>query len=386
MKINTSPLFKSISLPEEKIKYEPDDISLKELYREWNIKLIKNIGFGGFSTVKLAYNDLTDKYYACKIVNIKNEKFKRKTKEHIEKTILNEIQMGEILKNEFLVDMLNIIKINDNYYFLMENIEFGNLKSFMENEINNNCSELLCSYFINQCLLGLYYMHSRLIVHRDIKLENILVNKNYKIKIADFSMCSQLKPNNKYLISRSGTIGFLPPECFVEIAGSKKKLLSTEASLKKDIFALGVSMYKLLFKEHPFNYEYRMSKEEYILNFYKVKPKYNLKYITNDCKEFLKGLLMLDVYKRFDVNEALKHNWIIKTQNIIKSIMKKNKSKENFDLIKELNNFIMDEDFEYVKDKKIVSEYSSTKESEDKELLKHKRKRERDLSCMDEEK
>ena len=384
MKLNTSPFSKSLSLPEEKAKYEPDDISLKELYREWNVKLLKNIGFGGFSIVKLAYNEKTGKYYACKIVNIKNDKFKTKTKEHIEKTILNEIQMGEILKDDYLVNMLQTIQINDNYYFLMENMEYGNLKSFIENAINNNCSELLCSYFIHQCLLGLNYMHSQLIVHRDIKLENILINKSYHIKIADFSMCSQLKPNNKYSISRSGTIAFLPPECFVEISGSKKKLLTTEASLKKDIFALGISMYKLLFKEHPFDYEFKMPREEYQLNFNKVKPKYDLKYITNDCKDFLKGLLMLDVSKRFDIKEALKHNWIIKTQSIIKSLQKKNKNKENFDLIKELNNFIMDEDFEYIKEKKSVSEYSSTKESEDKEFLKHKRKR--NWSCMNVEK
>ena len=121
--------------------------------------------------------------------------------------------MGAKLKNEYLVDTLVTTKINDYYFFLMENMELSNLKSFNENEINN-CSELLCSYFIYQCLLGLQYMHSNLIVHRDVKLENILINDKYQVKLADFSMCLQLKENSKYPISRSGTIPYLPPESF----------------------------------------------------------------------------------------------------------------------------------------------------------------------------
>ena len=131
--------------------------------------------------------------------------------------------MGAKLKNNYLVDTLFSTRINDYYFFLMENMELGNLKSFNENEINN-CSELLCSYFIYQCLLGLQHMHSNLIVHRDIKLENILINKNYEVKLADFSMCLQLKENTKYPISRSGTIPYLPPESFYSRVKSRLSL------------------------------------------------------------------------------------------------------------------------------------------------------------------
>ena len=125
---------------------------------------------------------------------MKNEKFMMKTREQIEKSLSNEINMGAILKNEFLVNTLHSINFHDYYFFLMENMELNNLKSFNETKIEN-CSELLCSYFIYQCLRGLHYMHSKLIVHRDIKLENILINKDYQVKLADFSMATQLKEN-----------------------------------------------------------------------------------------------------------------------------------------------------------------------------------------------
>ena len=61
---------KFITIPKEKEKYEPDQASLKILSDMWNLKILKNIGFGGFSLVKLVYCENTDKYYACKVVTI----------------------------------------------------------------------------------------------------------------------------------------------------------------------------------------------------------------------------------------------------------------------------------------------------------------------------
>jgi len=307
--------------------------------------------------------------------------------------------MGAKLKNNYLVDTLFSTRINDYYFFLMENMELGNLKSFNENEINN-CSELLCSYFIYQCLLGLQHMHSNLIVHRDIKLENILINKNYDVKLADFSMCLQLKENTKYPISRSGTIPYLPPESFYSRVKSKsssknknnniniiinnninhsnKKFLSVESSLKKDTFALGIVMYRLLFKEHPFDYEYKMDRETYGKKIKNSILSFRGKDLTSDCISFLEGLLKHNVHKRFSINDAINHVWIIKTQKIINTLIKKNIGKNKCNLISLLNNYIYKEENDNFKNNKIILDFS-TKDSEDKEkeksFIRLKRKR-----------
>ncbi len=65
---NPSILNRFINIPKEKEKYEPDEKSLKILSDKWKIKILNNIGFGGFSLVKLVYSENTNKYYACKIV------------------------------------------------------------------------------------------------------------------------------------------------------------------------------------------------------------------------------------------------------------------------------------------------------------------------------
>ena len=334
--------------------------------------------------------------------------------------------MGATLKNEFLVNTINSIKINDYYFFLMENMEFNSLKSFNETKIEN-CSELLCSYFIYQCLQGLHYMHSRLIVHRDIKLENILMNGDYQVKLADFSMSTQLKESFKYPTSKSGTIPYLPPESFCFKKGKSlsknkdkdknknknginvinkdkdnkidknninknnnlnninhsnicihKRLLSAQSSLKKDIFGIGIVMYRLLFKEHPFNYEYKMDRETYGNKLKNSKLNFIGKEITTDCMDFLKGLLNHNVSKRFNINEALNHTWIKKTQKIINYIKENNRDKNKFNLILAINNYVFKEDIEPMKNNNIILD-CSTKDSEDKEkdkiFLRLKRKR-----------
>lgn len=63
-----SILNKFIPIPKEKEKYEPDELTLKILSEKWKIKILKNIGFGGFSLVKLVYSEITNQFYACKVV------------------------------------------------------------------------------------------------------------------------------------------------------------------------------------------------------------------------------------------------------------------------------------------------------------------------------
>jgi DNA-binding HxlR family transcriptional regulator len=67
---DSSILNRFITIPKDKEKYEPDENTLKILSDKWKIKILKNIGFGGFSLVKLVYSEITNKHYACKIVII----------------------------------------------------------------------------------------------------------------------------------------------------------------------------------------------------------------------------------------------------------------------------------------------------------------------------
>ena len=136
-------------------------------------------------------------------------------------------------------------------------------------------------------------------------------------------------------------------------------------------------MYRLLFREHPFNYEYKMDRETYGMKLKNTQLNFSGKELTIDCIEFIKGLLNHDINKRFNIDDALNHIWIAKTQKIINQIIDKNKDTNNFELISALNNYIIKENIEPIKNEKIILDYS-TKDSEEKEktFIKLKRKRE----------
>ena len=126
-----------------------------------------------------------------------------------------------------------------------------------------------------------------------------------------------------------------------------------------------------------------MNREAYGQKIKNSHLRFRGKEITSDCITFLEGLLKQNVHKRFSINDALNHVWIMKTQKIINTLIKKNTGKNKMNLILLLNNYVYKEDNEHLKNENIFLDYS-TKDSEDKEkektFIRLKRKR-CDESC-----
>ena len=366
------------------------------------------------------------------------------------------MNMSQILRNENLVSCPEVKIINNNVCFLMEFMDYGDLKAAMFNNVfgSKYCSELLCGYFIIGCLKALKYMHSRLIVHSDIKLENILINSQFKVKLADFSMAKQLKKSFVYPISQIGTVPYLAPEsyyfkmsqilmeksktinqipptncnnsnntknnCDKNSSGSNKidggksekmkssienketnwmeviqlneneeskgesnknfeiieikedtnttkrnlmtkikntyeknkekvpsldleedRYLSVQSTLKKDIFALGITMYRLLFKEHPYGYKHKMTREQYGLKLRESKLNIEQNKITEACEDFLRGMLEKNVNRRFSIEQAMKHRWVSICKTMIRKYEKRyGNERNNMILLINLSNLI----------------------------------------------
>lgn len=89
-------------------------------------------------------------------------------------------------------------------------------------------------------------MHSNNIVHRDIKSDNIVLDKDGRCKIADFGMAVKLKSDNEMFSKTEGNIYFFPPE-FCD--GKENKIFSYKPV---DIWAFGVTIYTCIFKKLPF--------------------------------------------------------------------------------------------------------------------------------------
>lgn len=93
----------------------------------------------------------------------------------------------------------------------MEYMDGGCLTPVVE-EKKGNIPERVCAYILYQTLKGLLYLHSKNILHRDIKSDNILINSNGDLKLADFGYATQLTKEHKRRQSRVGTVCWMAPE------------------------------------------------------------------------------------------------------------------------------------------------------------------------------
>ena len=145
-------------------------------------KIIKELGEGGFGKVIQVLNKSDNKHYAIKVIPIKNE-----TKNKIEE-IQNEAKILSEFNCDNIVKCYGTSKDNYNIYILMEYCSEGNLRNFIDKNIDNETliKENIIINIIKQICIGILEIHNLKIVHRDLKPENIFINDNMDIKIGDF--------------------------------------------------------------------------------------------------------------------------------------------------------------------------------------------------------
>ena len=220
---------KSIPLyPGQFVKNLPESI-----YSLYTIK--SEIGSGSYGRVVSAIHNTTNELRAIKIINkfaIKNEEVRSK--------IMNEV---DILKR---LDHPNIVKIYEfhedefNLYLIMDLYTGGEvLEAILK---NRSLKESQAADFMKQILSSIVYLHNLHIVHRDLKLENMLIehSRSSNIKIIDFGTATYFT-KGKSLNYRIGTINYIAPE-----------VLKQKYTEKCDIWSCGVILYVLLAGKLPF--------------------------------------------------------------------------------------------------------------------------------------
>ena len=158
-----------------------------------------------------------------------------------------------LIRNELAVmtkfkDNENLIKCHDAYdyknrlWFFLEFMDAGCLTPIVE-ERKGKIPENVCAYIIYQTLQGLYSLHRRNIVHRDIKSDNILINNEGDLKLADFGYAAQLTLERDNRTTKVGTVCWMAPELILGKASYDAKV---------DIWSLGIFALELATGEPPY--------------------------------------------------------------------------------------------------------------------------------------
>ena len=268
-------------------------------------RIISELGSGSFGTVYLAQNIYTKEKVAMKQI--------KKSCEDLlsDGEIRDEI---EILKN---LDHPDIVKINefyntaDSYLVITEYCGDGELFD----QVKNKLSETQIAVIFRQLLSGLAYLHSKNIVHRDLKLENILIQEIEKskttgedlfnIKIIDFGT-ARIFDKKKKPQSIVGSSYYIAPE-----------VLRQKYNKECDLWSVGVILYMFIVGHAPFD---GCDDEEITENITKgVYKKSDKRWIkaSKEVKDLIQKLLVYNPKKRLTAIEALKHPWFKKTDSTI---------------------------------------------------------------------
>ena len=257
-------------------------------------------------------NGSSTKYVAVKYIKDKKDKFKKFFYDN-EIYTLNDTHHPNIIK------LIDIKETSDDNDLVIEYCNGGNLEDLLKKYFEENkkpLTEEIVQYIMRQVINAVKYLHQKKIMHRNLKLTNILINyeneedkKNNnimkgKIKIADFALSAHLEKGN--FESRScGTPNYTAPEIFLKTQSERKY------NEKIDIWSLGIICYQLLIGKFLFEaVSLRILKEKLNQGDYFVPIT-----LSKEAISFLNCMLQNDPNKRYSCDQLSKHNFLTKDVN-----------------------------------------------------------------------
>ena len=272
---------------------------------EKKYKIVQNLGNGSYGDVFLAYNIYTKEKVAIKKIYKSNEAALS------DGEILDEVKILKSLDHPDIVKIIEFYNTEEAYYIVNEYCSGGELFEKAE----KGMSETQISVVFKQILSGLSYLHSKNIVHRDLKLENILISDKeyvemtgeeyFDIKIIDFGNAI-IFDKNKTSNSIVGSSYYIAPEVF-------KRKYNREC----DLWSAGVILYMLIVGCPPFdgNSDKKIASIIKTGIFDKDNPRWND--ASSEVRDLISKLLVYDPEKRITANQALQHPWFKKTNSDI---------------------------------------------------------------------
>eukprot|EP00347_Sterkiella_histriomuscorum_P019771 403340352 len=272
-----------------------------------NIEVIKILGKGTSADVYLVKKikvtnakTVREKKYALKVIKTKS----LFESESMTKQLYDELKIQRKLKNcETALQLRQVYESSKRIYIFLDLQEGGTLKELIQSQ--DQFLEKDLRTIMGQLLLGLDFMHSQNIIHRDIKPDNILMASQaqgiYEIRIADFGLATQLKSYKDMRYHKCGTPSFIAPEC----------LRGKGYSVKFDIFSAGSMMYNMATGEYLFQ-------DQPELNMLQANQKCNLSNLQNrishlskEGQDLMIKMLNPRPQKRLDCKQALNHPWFL---------------------------------------------------------------------------
>jgi len=251
-------------------------------------RLLKTIGKGNFAKVKLAKHVPTGKEVAIKIID------KTQLNPGSLQKLFREVRIMKMLDHPNIVKLFQVIETDKTLYLVMEYASGGEVFDYLV--LHGRMKEKEARAKFRQIVSAVQYCHQKKIIHRDLKAENLLLDSEMNIKIADFGFSNEFTPGSK-LDTFCGSPPYAAPELF-----QGKKYDGPEV----DVWSLGVILYTLVSGSLPFDGTTLRELRERVL-----RGKYRIPfYMSTDCENLLRKFLVLNPTKRSSLEAIMHDKWM----------------------------------------------------------------------------
>jgi len=273
-------------------------------------KYIRIIGKGGFAEVHLI--ETNKQRFALKIIQKESKNFFSQ---------IREIEANRRIRHPNIARFITSVEEPTNCLLIFEFIDGIDLMAFLESRKFKPIAETLAQHIAKQLIRAIRYIHKLNIFHRDLKLENVLITPQAKIKIIDLGLCA-ITSDFDSLDEFVGSVDYAAPEILLNNKYNGESI---------DVFSLGVILFSLVFGILPFPKSLR---RKFVSGKTTVHPQ--IEYpedvsASESAKELLEGMLALDPKDRLRMKQIKKQKWIQKS--IVKKIFTLNSMKKHSKLM-----------------------------------------------------
>uniref|UniRef100_A0A7N8XQI2 Protein kinase C n=1 Tax=Mastacembelus armatus TaxID=205130 RepID=A0A7N8XQI2_9TELE len=255
----------------------------------------KVLGKGSFGKVLLAELKGKGQFFAVKVL----KKDVVLMDDDVECTMVEKRVLALAWENPFLTHLYSTFQTKEHLFFVMEYLNGGDLMFHIQDKGRFDLSRAV--FYAAEIVVGLQFLHSKGIIYRDLKLDNVMLDKDGHIKIADFGMCKEKVFGDTRATTFCGTPDYIAPEI----------LLGQKYTFSVDWWSFGVLVYEMLIGQSPFQGD---DEDELFESIRSDTPHYP-RWITKEAKNLLELLFERDPSRRLGVVGDIRTHPFFKTIN-----------------------------------------------------------------------
>uniref|UniRef100_A0A8C9WB54 protein kinase C n=1 Tax=Scleropages formosus TaxID=113540 RepID=A0A8C9WB54_SCLFO len=255
----------------------------------------KVLGKGSFGKVLLAELKGHGEYFAVKAL----KKDVVLMDDDVECTMVEKRVLALAWDNPFLTHLFCAFQTKEHLFFVMEYLNGGDLMFHIQEKGRFDLTR--ATFYSAEIICGLQFLHSKGIIYRDLKLDNVMLDRDGHIKIADFGMCKENVFGDNRATTFCGTPDYIAPEI----------LLGQKYSFSVDWWSFGVLLYEMLIGQSPFHGD----DEDELFESIRMDTPHYPRWITKESKDLLEKLFERDSTRRLGVVGNIRAHSFFKTIN-----------------------------------------------------------------------